>query len=260
MDRDPRHLYKVIGSSAFSSNVVVLGDACHAMSPFKGQGANQALLDGPLLSSWLQQANRTASIHGFWREMVERTSAKIQSSAQAAQWLHTPSVLNEPAHFAGVRPECIDHLLAVLRNRGIDSSKAERLDYEIRNVVDEFQAAVTLVDDIIDDKKSSLEQDALFASIKGDTHTLRIISLRYAPAVRRAMDSEQRSCLYLASREGHLHVCRWLLTEVFITHDDPVDESVIYHIVEALSVSKEKEHGDIANLLSFALTLSKGRP
>ncbi|KAJ1416220.1 hypothetical protein B484DRAFT_454335 [Ochromonadaceae sp. CCMP2298] len=35
------------------SRVTVIGDACHPMAMFKGQGANQALMDGPLLAHWL---------------------------------------------------------------------------------------------------------------------------------------------------------------------------------------------------------------
>eukprot|EP01033_Poteriospumella_lacustris_P023107 gene23107-17496_t len=38
-----------------AGRVTVLGDACHPMSMFKGQGANQALEDAVLLASKLSQ-------------------------------------------------------------------------------------------------------------------------------------------------------------------------------------------------------------
>ncbi len=84
--------------------VTLLGDAAHPMSPFKGQGANQALLDALALarsitnncrplSNWRKQGIRKSVLNEFEAEMLERTSIKVQDSAAAATFLHSELVL-----------------------------------------------------------------------------------------------------------------------------------------------------------------------
>lgn len=80
----------------------LLGDAAHPMSPFKGQGANQALLDALSLArhlyeryhfhAWQGQDIRAEVLTAFESEMLERTSIKVQDSADAAQFLHSEAV------------------------------------------------------------------------------------------------------------------------------------------------------------------------
>ena len=86
--------------------VTLIGDAAHPMSPFKGQGANQALLDALLLargiskgcnslSQWRKAGIRKSVLTDFESEMLERSASKVKDSAAAAQFLHSEIVLHE---------------------------------------------------------------------------------------------------------------------------------------------------------------------
>jgi 2-polyprenyl-6-methoxyphenol hydroxylase-like FAD-dependent oxidoreductase len=103
-DRDPMPSR----SKEQSSRVCVIGDAAHPMSMFKGQGANQAIGDGPLLVSWLLKPGRTDSIaiqtrlRSFEREMIDRAGPKVIASRTAAERLHSPAAIQDEYGFEGV--------------------------------------------------------------------------------------------------------------------------------------------------------------
>ena len=86
--------------------VTLIGDAAHPMSPFKGQGANQALLDAlalargitkgcRALSGWPAKGLRESVLTEFEIDMLARSASKVKGSADAAQFLHSDVVLHE---------------------------------------------------------------------------------------------------------------------------------------------------------------------
>jgi len=84
----------------------LIGDAAHPMSPFKGQGANQALLDALSLARkifkgckspayWKKAGIRESVLNEFEAEMLKRSAVKVKDSAKAAEFLHSEIVLHE---------------------------------------------------------------------------------------------------------------------------------------------------------------------
>jgi len=84
-----------------SSRVTLLGDAAHPMSPFKGQGANQAFLDALSLARSIygegcpEAGSVQKSLREFEAEMMPRSALKVKDSAAAATYLHSDVAICE---------------------------------------------------------------------------------------------------------------------------------------------------------------------
>ncbi|MEN5084928.1 NAD(P)/FAD-dependent oxidoreductase [Sphingobacterium faecium] len=96
---------EILDTEWLKGKVTLIGDAAHPMSPFKGQGANQALLDALALargissacgsSHWKKDGIRKAVLVDYEEEMIVRSAIKVKDSADAAKFLHSEMVLIE---------------------------------------------------------------------------------------------------------------------------------------------------------------------
>lgn len=97
-------------------NTTLIGDAAHPMSPFKGQGANQALLDAlslareiskscNLANNWKLDGIRKSVLNEFELEMLKRSAVKVKDSADAVKYLHSEIVLYEGDEPRGRAPK-----------------------------------------------------------------------------------------------------------------------------------------------------------
>ena len=228
MDREPNLIHDKIMKEIYNPDygrtlrTVVLGDSIHAMTPFKGQGCNQALMDGPLLSSWLEKSAIDSAIKGFMREMTQRTNKKVMASRDAATFLHSKQILSHDEDFAGVKKDSVKLLLQTLKERNIGAHLGKNIDQKVSQVIDEFgfydlqqQSEAGKADKTIEEQKLALK-----LATSGDIAGIRLLSLSHPMAIRIAKDDiTKETCLHLAAKKGYYHSCKWLVSEANVQVD-----------------------------------------
>ena len=243
LDRDPtvfiEQRSKLEVHGRIPSRVVLVGDAAHSMSPFKGQGANQALADGPLLASWLTKSKPDSAVRGFMTEMTRRSGVKVRASRESAQRLHnkdscwqwmfqqeTKQVGDSStiqAVFHGVQPHNVTLLLQTLKDQRVTASLGSKLDDAIRVIINQLNISETTLPqnpEVINKDNhqeiTQLQSQALEYASTGNISKLRELSLKSHLIIPTALDDSKRSCIHLAALNNHTDVCRWLLSEVNI--------------------------------------------
>lgn len=89
-DRDP-----IDRTFDFPKHITFLGDAAHCMSPFKGQGANQAIIDAKsLVDKIIANENLDVAFKSYYKEMIVRTQSKVLSSRISVKELHSSNFVD----------------------------------------------------------------------------------------------------------------------------------------------------------------------
>ncbi|UJR08772.1 hypothetical protein I4U23_013028 [Adineta vaga] len=116
-----RDLVEIPDEDKDGIQIALIGDAAHPMSPFKGQGANQALLDAVDLSDIITQ--NTSDLHAAMKQyedrMLKRVHSKVMQSRERVTSFHRPEVLStENFSYRGVD----EALMQRLNNLGINAT------------------------------------------------------------------------------------------------------------------------------------------
>lgn len=97
---------KVPCNSNQNKRIVFIGDASHPVTPFSGNGANMALVDGYNLAEQLVNPKHLTiddAINAFEAEMIPRVNAVIQQGRSTIEWAHAQGFISTTTRNLGFR-------------------------------------------------------------------------------------------------------------------------------------------------------------
>lgn len=158
-----------------------------------------------------------SAITGFMREMIQRTSKKVNASREAASFLHSPEVLSHVDDFAGVKKHEAPNVIKTLKERKIGAHFGSELDGSIEAVIDELGVSEDLTSQAIPEKDQI--QLALDLSRRGDLANIRKLSMEWPAVMRLARDDKTgETCLHLAAKAKCIDTCKWLIAEASVDY------------------------------------------
>ncbi|WP_353071473.1 FAD-dependent oxidoreductase [Tunturiibacter gelidoferens] len=100
----PRGIYELPAGHQWEhrEGVTLLGDAAHVMSPFGGDGANLAMMDGADLAEALLQSDWRAAVAMFEHTMCARAEIPARGAGQAIQEVFSPRGLEHSLQWAHI--------------------------------------------------------------------------------------------------------------------------------------------------------------
>lgn len=194
-DRDPSF-------ATAQTHVIAAGDALHAMSPFKGQGANQALQDALTIAKWIGNGRSRGAVACCQRELVQRTAPIVKASREAADFWHSSAAIGTSHPWAGIVDASL--LVSALAQRNINANTTQQIDQAVCALVKELNIEVSQE---TKQRPPPKHDEAIAACRTGCLSTLRRLSWENQESVR------SDECFQIAAQERHLKVVHWLIND-----------------------------------------------